>query len=129
MAIQFGPTRCKRPILRLTTAGALAVALLVSACGSGTEKADPGASTTPSTSGTTAPVVKKLGNGVTANEIKIGIGLIDYDTIKDVPDLAEVRLEQQEIYEGFIKEINDKGGVAGRKLVPVFKKYIPIVIM
>jgi ABC-type branched-subunit amino acid transport system substrate-binding protein len=100
--------------------------MLLSACGSGTSTAKPANSTTPTTSGTTAPVVKTLGNGVTKTTIKIGIGLIDYDTIKDVPELASIRLHQQEIYEAFIKDINDKGGINGRKLVPVFKKYIPI---
>jgi len=71
-------------------------------------------------------VVKTLGNGVTAKTIKIGVGLIDYDTIKDVPDLSSIRLYQTEIYQAFIKDINDNGGVGGRKLVPVFKKYIPV---
>ncbi|HTK17019.1 MAG TPA: ABC transporter substrate-binding protein [Acidimicrobiia bacterium] len=122
-----GPSRRKRRKIRFTAAGAgaLAVAMVLSACGSGTSTAKPG-DTTQTTSGTTAPVVKTLGNGVTKTTIKIGIGLIDYDTIKDVPDLPSVRLHQQEIYEAFIKDINEHGGVGGRKLVPVFKKYIPV---
>src|SRR5580765_6814603 len=108
-------------------AGALAIAMVLSACGSGTSTAKPGdSSTTPTTSGTTAVVVKTLGKGVTATTVKLGIGLIDYDSIKDVPDLAEIRLHQQEIYQGFIDYINEHGGVAGRKIVPVYKKYIPV---
>ena len=39
---------------------------------------------------------------------------------------SPIRLYQPEIYEAFIKDINEHGGVAGRKLVPVFKKYIPV---
>jgi ABC-type branched-subunit amino acid transport system substrate-binding protein len=122
-----GPSRCKRRQIRFTATGAaaLAVAMVLSACGSGTSTAKPGA-TTQTTSGTTAPVVKTLGNGVTAKTIKIGVGLIDYDTIKDVPDLASIRLYQTDIYNAFIKDINEHGGVAGRTLVPVFKKYIPV---
>ena len=120
---QFG----RRRNIRLTAAGAgaLAVALVLSACGSGTSTAKP-KDTTPTTSGTTQPVVKTLGTGVTKDTIKIGIGLVDYDAIKDVPDLTEIRLQQQEIYQGFIDYINEHGGVAGRKLVPVYNKYIPV---
>ena len=128
MAGHFGKRQFRRPRnIRLTSAGAaaLAVALVLSACGSGTSTAKP-KDTTPTTSGTTQPVVKKLGIGVTDDTIKIGIGLVDYDSIKDVPDLTEIRLRQEEIYRGFIDYINEHGGVAGRKLVPVFNKYIPV---
>ena len=96
MAGHFGKRQFRRPRnIRLTAAGAaaLAVALVLSACGSGTSTAKP-KDTTPTTSGTTQPVVKKLGIGVTDDTIKIGIGLVDYDSIKDVPDLTEIRLRQ-----------------------------------
>lgn len=108
-------------------AGALVIAISLAACGSGTtKKTDATSSTTPGTGQTTAPVNKTLGKGVTKDAVKVGVGLIDYDLIKDVPDLTEIRLRQQEIYQSFIDYINENGGVAGRKLVPVFKKYIPI---
>jgi ABC-type branched-subunit amino acid transport system substrate-binding protein len=135
MATRFGgqftvqcTNRYRRRRIRSTAAGAgvLALALVLSACGSGTSTAKPPSSTTPSKSTTTFKVVKTLGNGVTKDSIKIGVGLIDYDTIKDVPDLSSIRLHQQEIYTDFIKYINDNGGVGGHKLVPVFKKYLPI---
>ncbi len=130
MATHFGQRRRfgQRRNLRLTAAGvgALVVAMVLSACGSGTSTAKPGSTTTPSASSTTFKVVRTLGNGVTKDSIKIGVGLIDYDTIKDVPDLASIRLHQQEIYDAFFKDINEHGGVGGRKLVPVYKKYIPV---
>ena len=108
-------------------AGAVAVALVFAACGSGTtKKTGTTKPTTPGSGNTTAPVSKTLGKGVTKTEIKIGVGLIDYDLIKDVPDLTEIRLNQQAIYQGFFDYINEHGGVAGRKLVPIYKKYIPI---
>ena len=77
------------------------------------------------TSGTTAPVVKTLGTGVTKRSIKLGVGLIDYDTIKDVHRPRPDPAAPEEIYTAFIKNINDHGGIAGRKIVPVFKKYLP----
>ena len=128
MATRIGHIEHKRRTFRSTAAavGALVIALVLSACGSGTSTAKPGDTTTPNSSGTTVPVLKKLGNGVTKDSIKLGIGLIDFDTIKDVPDLAQIRLHQQEIYTAFIKDINEHGGVGGRKLIPVFKKYIPV---
>src|SRR5438552_3765230 len=71
-------------------------------------------------------VSKTLGIGVTKDTIKIGVGLIDYDLIKDIPDLTEIRLNQQQIYQAFFDYFNEHGGVAGRKLVPVYKKYLPV---
>ena len=124
---QFGRRQLGRwGNIRLTAAGAaaLAIALVLGACGSGTSTAKP-KDTTPTTSGTTQPVVETLGTGVTKDAIKIGVGLVDYDSIKDVPEVTEVRLHQQEIYQAFIDYINEHGGVAGRKLVPVYEKYIP----
>jgi hypothetical protein len=120
MAGHFERPQFGRRHIRLTAAGAaaLAIALVLSACGSGTSTAKP-KDTTPTTSGTTQPVVKTLGTGVTNDTIKIGVGLVDYDAIKDVPEVTEVRLHQQEIYQAFIDNINEHGGVAGRKLVPV----------
>jgi hypothetical protein len=119
-----GMPRSRRSVS--AASGAIVLALVLAACGSGTSSTTTTTSSTPGTSGTTAPVNTTLGKGVTNDTVKVGIGLIDYDTIKDIPDLTEIRLQQQEIYQGFIDHINDNGGVAGRKIVPVFKKYIPI---
>ena len=118
----------RRPIRSTALgAGALAIALVLSACGSGTtsKTADTNPST-PTSTGTTQPVVKAYGVGVTKDTVKIGVGLVDYDAIKDVPEVSEVRLYQTQIYQAFIDYINAHGGVAGHKLVPVFEKYIPI---
>jgi hypothetical protein len=105
-------------------AGALAITLVLAACGSGT-KTNNAASTT-STPGVTAPVDKTLGIGVTAKTVTIGVTLVDFDNpiIKD--NAPAVRLGQEAIYGAFIKNVNDHGGIAGRKLVPVYKKYIPV---
>ncbi len=62
--------------------------------------------------------------GVTKEKIKVGIMVIDQDCIKDFVDSS--RGPQQAIAEASISYINDNGGVLGREIEPVFKKYCPI---
>ena len=92
----------------------------MSACGSGTSTAK-SPDTTP---GSTTPTDTKLGVGVTNDSIKLGISLVDFDCIKQYTDT--IRLGQTAVYEAFIKDINDKGGIAGRKIVPDIKNYCPL---
>ena len=107
-------------------AGALAIALVLSACGSGTSTAKPPSSTKPSASSTTFKVVQTLGNGVTGvTTIKIGVSaFVDFDAIKDADSRRYAFSSRRST--GFFDYINDHGGVAGRKLVPVYNKYIPV---
>jgi len=104
---------------RIVVAGVLLAALAVSACGSGTSTAKP-KSTAP---GATLPADTSLADGVTADSIKLGIALVDFDCIKQYTD--SIRLGQRAVYEAFIKDINYKGGIAGRKIVPDLKMYCP----
>jgi ABC-type branched-subunit amino acid transport system substrate-binding protein len=100
--------------------GVLLAALVVSACGSGTSTAK-SPNTTP---GSTTPTDTSLGVGVTNNSIKLGISLVKFDCIKQYTDT--IRLGQRAVYEAFIKDINDKGGIAGRKIVPDIREYCPL---
>ena len=75
-----------------------------------------GATSRASSSGTT--------QGVTKDEIKIGIPLVDFDAIKDFVDYDFGDTEA--ISKVFVDSINKNGGIDGRKLVPVYKKYPPI---
>ncbi len=61
---------------------------------------------------------------MTADAIKIGVMMIDFDCVKEYVD--ELRPDQQQAFQIFIDDINNKGGINGRKLVPVFKTYCPI---
>jgi ABC-type branched-subunit amino acid transport system substrate-binding protein len=108
--------------LRGLVGGIALAAVVLSACGSGGSTAKSSSSTTPG-SGTQA-VVKTLGTGVTADSVKVGITLVDFDCIKQYTDT--IRLGQEAVYGAFIKDINDKGGIAGRKIDPVYKSYCPI---
>ncbi len=62
--------------------------------------------------------------GVTKDEIKIGIPLIDFNAIKDFVDYSFGDTEA--ISKVFVDYINKNGGIDGRKLVPFYKKYPPI---
>ena len=101
-------------------AGVLLAALAASACGSGTSTAKPGNNTTP---GSTTPQDTSTGVGVTPTSIKLGIALVNFDCIKQYTD--SIRLGQQAVYDAYIKDINDKGGVNGRKIIPDYKMYCP----
>ena len=113
-------TRSHRRIA--VAAGVVVIAMLAAACGSGTSPRTNG--TTPATGSTTsAPLSKTLGHGVTKTAIKIGISNVNFDCIEAYTD--SIRKGEQPIYQAYIDDINAKGGINGRKLVPVFKKYCP----
>lgn len=62
--------------------------------------------------------------GVTAKTIKVGIALADFDCVKQFVD--SIRVKQQQVYQAFISDINAKGGINGRKIVPVYDTYCPL---
>jgi len=99
------------------------VLTFLAACGSGTKTPAP---TTTSKSATgNAPISKTLARGVTADTIRIGIALVDFKCIE--PYISYTRVDEYKVYDAFIANINANGGVAGRKLVPVYKTFCPIV--
>ncbi|MCU1463159.1 MAG: hypothetical protein JWO37_3234 [Acidimicrobiales bacterium] len=100
----------------------LMVALVLAACSSSKPKSTATGTSTPGS--TAAPALTASFRGVTADSIKIGIVIIDYNTIKDFVDFT--RGDQQKIAQSFVDDINAKGGVLGRKIVPVYKTYKPI---
>ncbi len=116
---------------RFFLALALVLALVAAACGSSSTKAtNPkgGGGTTTSAGATSTTgnniVSKTLGTGVTANSIKIGISLIDFKCIAQFIDFT--RPDQETGYRTYINDINKKGGINGRMIVPVFKTECPI---
>ena len=97
--------------------------LTVAACGSGTSTSK-SAPTTPGTGGKAANV-PGVGTGVTDNEIKLGVSLIDYKCIpKSFVD--SIYVNQPQAYNAYIDNLNAEGGINGRKVVPVFKLICPL---
>ena len=74
--------------------------------------------------GNVASRARSSQQGVTKDEIKVGIPLVDFEAIKDFVDYDFGDTEA--ISKVFVDYINKNGGIDGRKLVPVYKKYPPI---
>ena len=91
-------------------------ATLLASCSSGGKST----STTTSSSGQSTT----LGVGVTAKTIKVGISLVDFSCIQQF--VNQIRINQNQIYNEFIKYVNDHGGVAGRTIVPDYQYFCPI---
>ena len=81
------------------------------------------APTTPTT-GRKVADVPGLGTGVTATRIKLGVILVDYKCIEGAVD--SIYVNQQQAYNAYINDINQHGGINGRKIVPVYKSVCPV---
>jgi ABC-type branched-subunit amino acid transport system substrate-binding protein len=62
--------------------------------------------------------------GVAPKTIKVGIALADFNCVKQFVD--SIRVKQQQVYGAYISDINAKGGINGRKIVPVYDTYCPL---
>jgi ABC-type branched-subunit amino acid transport system substrate-binding protein len=111
--------------LGLVVAAMLAVALIAAGCSANSTGTSAATSTAESTApGATTSTVPGTGPGVTATTIKLGIAMINFDCIKAFVDTAEPK--QQAGYQAYIDDINQHGGINGRKIEPVFKSVCPI---
>ena len=66
---------------------------------------------------------RDLGHGVSADSIKVGIAIIDYDSIADYLDYNHG--DQKAVAQPYVDYINHHGGVGGRKIIPFHKTYAP----
>ena len=107
-----------------TVALGLALALGLAACGSDSDTSAGGGDNNGDGATTTIAQSTEPGVGVTDDTIKIGVVMVDYEPIKDYIDFN--RGDQQAVAQAIIDDINDKGGIAGRQIEPVFKKYVSI---
>jgi ABC-type branched-subunit amino acid transport system substrate-binding protein len=103
---------------RFRAVAGIAVVLVAAACSS-TSPRSAGTSRT----STTATVDHSLGTGVSASTIKLGVMMIDYSCIQQYVDTVE--LDQQKAFQVYIDDINHRGGINGRMVLPVYKSYCP----
>jgi ABC-type branched-subunit amino acid transport system substrate-binding protein len=64
------------------------------------------------------------GQGVTNDTIKLGLVQVDYSCIQDFVDFN--RGDQEQTYKVFVDDLNAKGGINGRKVVPVYHDFCPV---
>jgi hypothetical protein len=96
-------------------------AVLLAACGdSGGDKPDASGPTTAAAK----PLTTNVGPGVTDGAFKLGVALVDFECIK--PYVDSIRIDQDKIYGAIIDYVNANGGVAGRRIEPVYRSYCPI---
>ncbi len=107
-------------------AGVLATVVALAACGS-SSKPKATTNTTAPAAGGTAPQSTELGQGVTADSVKLGIVIVDYDNAVISANVDFTRGPQQKIYQAFVDDMNNNGGVAGGlKVDPVYDVYAPL---
>ncbi len=106
---------------------AVLLAIVGAACGNGVSKSSPSTTTLGSGSATSGPKVADvpgLGTGVTQNTIKLGVVMVDFKCIESALD--SIYVNQKQAYQAYIDDINEHGGINGRKIVPVFKTVCPV---
>jgi ABC-type branched-subunit amino acid transport system substrate-binding protein len=108
------------PRLLAVLVATITLAGLLAACGGSSSKSSGSKSTTTKAAASTGG----LGVGVTPTTIKVGVALIDFDCIKNFTD--SIRVNQDQVYGAYISDINAKGGINGRQIVPVYDSYCPI---
>jgi ABC-type branched-subunit amino acid transport system substrate-binding protein len=103
----------------------VALTVVASACSSSNKSGSPPSTIGHGGTSTGAqPTDRSLGQGVTASQIKLGVMMIDYSCIQQY--VSAIEPEQQPTFQIFVNNLNAKGGVNGRKIVPVYKSYCPI---
>jgi ABC-type branched-subunit amino acid transport system substrate-binding protein len=75
-------------------------------------------------SGPASAASSKLGQGVTADTIKLGLVQVDYSCIKDFVDFN--RGDQKKTYQVFVDDLNAHGGILGRKVEAVYRDFCPV---
>jgi hypothetical protein len=75
---------------------------------------------TPGTTGSTAPPAQ----GVTSSTIRVGVTYVDFSAIKNVVDIDQG--DFQTSFTAMFNDINSRGGIDGRKIVPFFAAVNPI---
>jgi ABC-type branched-subunit amino acid transport system substrate-binding protein len=105
---------------------ALVAALVAAGCTANSTGSSKSTGSTASTSpGATTTQVAGTGPGVTATTIKLGVAMINWQCIPKA-FVDEERPKEQAAYQAFIDDINEHGGISGRKIVPVYKKICPL---
>ena len=113
-------------IVSLVVVGTLVAACSSSSKSSSSQKPAGSAAASASTSSSTTVALNpaNLGTGVTPTTIKLGVSLVDFTCIQQF--VTQIRTNQQQIYQDFINNVNQHGGIDGKQIVPVYHMFCPI---
>jgi len=115
--------RARRAPLR-AVAAMVAVVLVAGSCGGDDDTTAAPPEPTGTAGGRVDGAPEELGEGVTADAVKVAFSLVDFDCIKDYVD--EIRVDQDETFQVFVDHVNDGGGIHGRQIEPVYYTYCPV---
>jgi ABC-type branched-subunit amino acid transport system substrate-binding protein len=113
----------RRPMVALL----LSAVMVIAGCSSSSKSSGAAGSSSGGGSGSSSGSFQPstaLGSGVTPTTIKIGVALVDFTCIQQFVD--QIRQNQDQVYQAYFNYVNANGGVAGRKIVPVYQTYCPI---
>jgi Periplasmic binding protein len=105
--------------LAIVVLSLLLPALLVSCSSKSTSSTGTSVAAKASTKESTA-----LGTGVTSDSVKVGIALVDFNCIAQF--VNQIRVNQDQVYDAFIKYVNTHGGIAGKNVVPDYQSFCPV---
>jgi hypothetical protein len=113
----------------------VATALVAAACGDddetgGTTTQAPGTTVVAGDDTTEAPddggMLTASFRGVTEDSIKLGVAMVDFQRLKDAGFIDFTHGDEELSYRAVIDEINENGGVLGRRIEPVFRTFFPV---
>jgi len=66
--------------------------------------------------------------GVTPEAIHVGIPLVDYEGINDTFGVDLNTADARPAWDAAIAELNARGGILGREVVPIYAPYLPVAV-
>ncbi|MDH4171112.1 MAG: hypothetical protein OEW42_16135 [Acidimicrobiia bacterium] len=123
--------------MHLAAAGS-ALLMLAGACTDSTDDAStsssvpvsasaPVPSSTEAPTSTTAPVPLTASfRGVSAEAISVGVAIVDLDELNQLGFVDFTHGNKEAIYQALFDELNEQGGILGRRLDPVYETILPI---
>ncbi len=110
-----------RTTIRSALVASLALAVVLTGCKSSSD--DEGSSTTDKSGSTTTTDADTRSTGVTDDAIQIGVAYLDLSAVESIVNIRHG--DYVKAYTAVIDDINAKGGINGRKLVPTFAPVPP----
>ncbi len=87
---------------------------------------DGGTTTRPLVTGDSNAPLTASARGVTAETITIGLSMLDFDQLVELELVDAGWGDQELVFDALVEELNDRGGILGRRVEVVYASYSPI---